>query len=81
VVPNIDTFIVEEFSKKGMENIYGKEPKVQKLGTAATHRKAVDCKCSTHFVKIWRHEKELTITVFVLVGYEEGYKFNDGTSA
>jgi hypothetical protein len=42
-VPNIDTFIVEEFSKKGMENLYGNEAKGIKLNPAATNRRRVDC--------------------------------------
>ena len=56
-----------------MENIYGADTLVHKIQKADEGKKIIDAQCTTFFIR----EK----IFFVLVGFEEGYKFNDGTSA
>lgn len=85
--PDIDEFIVDAFSNKGMQNIYGKHQEVftdsevfgevrkqeQKKWPSRFKRdvELVDCKISTHFVE--------DIIYYVVIGYQKGYKFNDWT--
>ena len=41
-VPNIDTFLVDQFSKNGMKNIYGPNPEIVKLRTVKSGNKFID---------------------------------------
>ena len=80
-IPDIDSFIVKKFSQNGMKNIYGDNPDtfkdqdvfMVKRAKEETKVQLVDCQLTTVFFK--------AKTYFILAGYQQGYKFNDGTYA